>query len=208
MRTMFALTLSAALAAFPYVLAHDGGLGLPKAYCEWDDTRIHEYSVGLVAGQAGWQSDYYVRDFTLGESVDHSDADAARRTIEDLQDGASTFCRTDESHVGDGHYEFAVGGAVLLVDSLSERCWGTYADHTRDNPIRVVDASGTSTAFRIGVDHLDNAAPLSAGETYCGDMETDRYVDCVDSCDPMLLPASLDGSIQVYVFGTTGHVHL
>ena len=106
----------------------------------------------------------------------------------------------------DGHPEFAFGGA--FIQAAASACTEAYADHAPGGTIGVYDAGlssiGADVAFGVYSDTLNNN-PIQE-EPNCGDFESDYGVDCVNSCDPAF-PPGLDGSYQVYVSGTTGHVY-
>lgn len=182
-----ALTLACLAAAAPLAWGHSPA-GTPKPYCE----------LGMP-----------------GERATHDyGPPASGEAIMLAQDGSVPPCPYDDPF-WDGHLEFAFGGAWLLAcdhpcgEHLGEGatyCWGTYADHAQFPEVRVVDAvltpQGLPVAFTVMADTLDNTGEPT---TTCGDFEVDWSIDCVDVCT-VPFPASLDGSYQVYVQGTSGHV--
>jgi hypothetical protein len=115
---------------------------------------------------------------------------------------------------GDGHSEWALGGAHVLVDSGagvatpydvpagSLYCYGEEGHHAPYGPVTVVDAI-PGTAFSVAVDTIDGTTPGSG----CGDLEEDAILDCIGSCF-IPFPPGLDGAYRVYVAppGTLGHV--
>lgn len=172
--------LAAALLAAPLTLAHPNGLGLPKTQCETDDdARVHDYGEPST-GFTVWMN----------------------------SDGSLPPCPYGDG-LWDGHWDFAMGGAILLASEPgASYCYGGYAHHTPHSVIWVQDAVLTDllasdVGFAVYSDALNNL-PL-AEEPNCGDGETDFGVDCVNSCAPGF-PPGLDGAYHVYVSGTTGHI--
>lgn len=106
----------------------------------------------------------------------------------------------------DLHLEYAFGGAWLLASDAAFTCWGLPPDHVPGTLVLVQDdgLAGRDVAFRIHADRLNNA-PRLPGDADCGDLEWDDAMECVNSCLPTF-PPGLDGSYQVLVEGTTGHV--
>lgn len=116
---------------------------------------------------------------------------------------------------GDGHKEFAQGGAVLAVlsgDGVtygSIVCYGQTAHHPAYGPVSVSDVVlGASVPFMVGADTVDLTPPTTGPD--CGDFQVDEEVDCVGSCTVPFLPGA-DGTYQVFVGrlsaqGTAGHV--
>lgn len=125
---------------------------------------------------------------------------------------------------GDGHFEFALGGAWLLACEAScggdgggsFACWGTTADHAAFPEVVVYDQVLSSfeseddhagnVAFQVSADLVNNVPPLDPNESNCGDFEDDMMQDCVDSCF-VTFPPGLDGSYAVYVSGTSGSIY-
>ena len=105
----------------------------------------------------------------------------------------------------DGHLEWAFGGAWLQASASA--CTDAYPDHAPGALIAVQDAVltglGSEVAFSVYADTLNN--DLVQSEPNCGDFESDYGVDCVNQCAPGF-PPGLDGTYQVYVSGTSGHI--
>ena len=206
-RILHPLLLTAALAsiALPPSLAHDGGVGLVKTQCETaGETSVHEYAHSngfLLAG------DWITVNFfgpPAAEPEPRASSGPTTRLLQPLlgetADGAVPPCPFGDT-TWDGHYEFAQGGARL--QAAASVCTDAYADHSAGATIVVVDAVFVDVAFSVYSDNLNND-PFQGGPN-CGDFESDYGVDCVNICAPAF-PPGLDGTYQVYVSGTTGHV--
>ena len=102
----------------------------------------------------------------------------------------------------DGHYEWAVGGGWL--QAAASICTDAYPDHTPGTLITVVDdvlsTLGSSVNFWVYSD------TVSLTGDPCGDFESDYGLPCVDACTPGF-PPGLDGSYQVFVSGSYGHIY-
>lgn len=119
-------------------------------------------------------------------------------------DGAPPTCPVGVG--GEGHLEFAFGGAILLADaSKADMCWGRAADHAPRTLIQVRDAAQPpgGAAFTVYVDVVQ-PDPVP-DEMACGDFEYDLAIGCVGSCTPPF-PPGLDGAYHVVVHGTEGTV--
>ena len=185
MSRTFLLALAAVLAAAPFAYAHEPA-GTPDPACEWG-LGPHDY--GAPAARV------------VGPAVDGA---------------AARHCNEWFAPTGDDHDEFAAGGAWILaygghavpsgdanVPSGSWYCLGRGADHSAYGPFRVEDASGVAgVRFRVSVDAHD---ALGNGDG-CGDLQDDRFADCVDACAVTFAPG-LDGAYRVSVAGAAGHVH-
>ena len=173
---MAALLLAAPLSLTPATHAHEGGIGLPKTQCE-DTKEVGVHEYG--APSMGF-------------------------LIFLARDGAVPPCPYGDA-TWDGHLEFAFGGAWL--QAAASVCTEAYADHAPGAPITVTDTVlsqfGSNVAFSVYTDTLNN--DLFQNEPNCGDFESDYGVDCVNQCAPGF-PPGLDGTYQVYVSGTTGHI--
>jgi hypothetical protein len=113
----------------------------------------------------------------------------------------------------DGHDEFALGGAVLLVETGSGEadptagsgslyCYGGIGHHPAFGPFTVTDVVlGAGATFTVTSDRIDL---LGLGDG-CGDFKSDDSSDCVGTCAVTFGPG-LDGAYVVYVQGTSGHV--
>ena len=129
-------------------------------------------------------------------------------------DGAPQTCNSGPP--GDGHSEYALGGAYILVDSGdgvtrgSLACYGEEGHHPSTGPATTIDVVlGWTVPFVIAAD-LVNLMP--SGELDCGDFEMDQSSTCVGTCT-VTFPEGLDGSYVVYVGdmaagdpATLGHV--
>ena len=157
--------------------AHEYWLALPKLQCESSaDVGVHDYGPPSTG-------------FVIFLGLDGS--------IPPCPYGDTTW---------DGHVEFAFGGGWL--QAAASVCTEAYPDHAPGSTITVVDAVltvelGSDVAFSVYADTLNND-PVP-GEPNCGDFESDYGVDCVNQCAPGF-PPGLDGTYQVYVSGTYGHI--
>lgn len=134
--------------------ATDGTMGTVKAYCEMkvaNDRRVHDYGRSIPGFN-------YVG----------------------LQDGYLFDCNEDGVIDGDGHAEYAAGGAVLLAwdgDGASAgtiACWKARSDHTPRVRITVTDvARRGDVEFRVSADH--SRAPVPFPD--CGD-------NILEPCNP------------------------
>ena len=179
MNKAYILTLAAVLAAVPLALAHDDTmLGLPKTHCEEPFDDTNVHEYGAPS-----------TGFVIFLGLDAS--------VPPCPFGDGTW---------DGHYEYAHGGGWL--QAAASVCTEAYADHTPGGIIGVYDAVltalGSDVAFSVYSDNLNNNPVPS--DPNCGDFESDYGVDCVNLCAPGF-PPGLDGSYQVYVSGTTGHIY-
>ena len=167
-----------ALTLAPLSAAHDGGVGAPKTHCETPGSDTGHHEYGPPG-----------TGFVIFLGLD----------------GAIPPCPYGDT-TWDGHIEFAFGGAWLQASP--SLCTEAYADHTPGAFISVYDAFltafGSDVAFSVYADTLNND-PIPS-EPNCGDFESDYGVDCVNNCAPGF-PPGLDGSYQVYVSGTTGHIY-
>ena len=167
-----------ALTLAPLSAAHDGGVGAPKSHCETPGSDTGHHEYGPPGS-----------GFVIFLGLDGS--------VPPCPYGDTTW---------DGHIEFAFGGTWL--QAAVTLCTEAYADHTPAPFISVYDAVltplGSDVAFSVYADTLNND-PIPS-EPNCGDFESDYGVDCVNHCTPAF-PPGLDGSYQVYVSGTTGHIY-
>ena len=174
----YILSLVALLTAAPLSFAHEGMTGQPKHYCETPFAHTAVHEYGAP----GTGSVIFIgSDWSLPP----------------CPYGDTTW---------DGHLEFAFGGAWL--QARDSDCTTAYADHAPGSTIKVYDAVlsavGSDVAFSVYADTLNND-PIPS-EPNCGDFESDYGVDCVNECAPGF-PPGLDGTYQVYVSGTTGHIY-
>lgn len=184
MRAPFVLLLLAALAAVPLSNAHlTGDSGIPKLYCEnvAGDWGTHDYGPVAVSTFA-----FMPTDGSIGDC-----------------DGNGLI--GDE----DFHREFAQGGAILLTCDFgcglsgfgdgAPVCWGALADHKIGTPISVFDRALGPVSFTIGTDNF-------GGTGNCGDNLIDNFQPCFATCVP-IIPPGADGSYQIFITGTLGHVY-
>ena len=186
------MLLVATLAAGRTTVAHEAQTGQPKLDCEGpDDTWIHEYETGT--------------GFMLIGPRSSATAPRIQATFVPPADGSIPPCPYGDT-TWDGHHEFAYGGAWL--QAAHSVCAESYPDHFPGTLVWVYDSFlgglGSDVAFSVYADWLDND-PLQSEPT-CGDFESDYGMDCINICAPGF-PPGLDGSYQVYVSGTTGHVY-
>lgn len=115
---------------------------------------------------------------------------------------------------GDGHAEYAQGGAYLLVsDPQAFDCYGHPAHHPQ-SPITVtVEDVGLAlflvgAPFTVAADRLNNVPAIDPNQIDCGDGLADSGgIDCYEQCTIVGFPPGLDGAFPVYVSGTQGHVY-
>lgn len=192
------LLVSIALVA-PAALAHVpshypvGIAGTPKHYCEdvpregvfQDERRVHEYGPPTTG-------------FTLFLPTD----------------GSLEYCpyNAGTDMVGDGHLEWAQGGAYLVAGRdpvKATTCGWPYPDHPAFPTVAVYDLVLTlmpaDVGFFVFADTLNNIPPLDPNEPNCGDLEADFGVSCVNNCG-VGFPPGLDQTYVVYVNGVQGHI--
>lgn len=193
---LFSATLAAALLLAPASLAHvDGGLaGTPKPYCESvaGDSLVHEYGPVAIGRYAFAPTD-----------------------------GSLQTCpySSPENPFFDGHYDFAYGGTFFVAGDpfTTFACGWPYPDHPEFPTVYALDnvlqgshdvaghEVGFHTPFTVAADTLNNVPPTDPNVPNCGDFAVDIRISCVDSCT-VPFPAGLDGTYQVLVWGTAGHV--
>lgn len=111
--------------------------------------------------------------------------------------------------LGDGHYEFASGGAHLQSGGSAAGCLpaGAVVDHDVHPRINVWDETLSNAVgevwFEVWADMLNNLPP--SGGPNCGDGLVDYGTLCKDVCTPTF-PPGLDGEYWVFVYGTHGHI--
>lgn len=187
MRATPLLPLALLLATLPATDAHRGSdlpNGTPKPYCEWfwDDKMAHDYAspaTGVLLGPP------------LDGNAEDCDGDGLPGDM-------------------DGHYEWAVGGAWLVARPDATLCGWPWPDHPEFPDVWIRDTVltfqlGQPVVFHVYADTLNNLPAHDPGAPDCGDLESDHGVTCVDLCT-VPFPAGLDGTYQVYVEGTMGHV--
>jgi hypothetical protein len=127
--------------------------------------------------------------------------------------GASIGPRIDGWALGDGHKEFAVGGAYILVFSGggapsvdanesagSVFCHGEAGHHPAFGPVSVfADFLGAGVTFTVAADNVD----LGGSGRGCGDGVSDNATDCIGTCT-VTFPPGLDGAYRIYIQGVEG----
>lgn len=213
--------LCLALSTVPFALAHEPA-GTPKHFCEdaSEDTYEHEYVVALGlpgvpplegAGPASFASASTTQgpQDAPGGAFYRAHPPGSTLTLGRPVDGSFHDMKCPQGlGQGDGHAEWAIGGALLGASAMYEICYGAYiADHTPGSLIWVYDEVltplGAGVHFYVYADYLTNVPPIAGPD--CGDFESDYGVSCVDACPPGFPPGS-DGTYQVYVSGFYGHV--
>ena len=207
MRNIYLIVLAVAFATAPLAFAHDP-MGTPKLYCETtDEWAIHDY--GAPA------SGNLIQGYEDGNLAD-CDGVFTFEPIVDTQDPFNSGWSFNPPLADfDGHAEYSRGGAWVLVETgLGEAsadptvgagtlyCYGDPGHHPKYGPFIVEDRFlETGVSFSV---YADTEDLLGDGEG-CGDFESDFGTDCLDNCK-VTFPPGLDGSYQVYVQGTMGHV--
>ena len=207
MTRTYLIVLAVALAMAPLAYAHNP-MGTPKLYCEpVDEWIVHEYGAPATGRLIQAYEDGNLADcdgvFTFEPYVNPADPlDSGFRWDPPLADF-------------DGHAEFSRGGAWILVESGTGEpsadptvgagtlyCFGDAGHHPKYGPFWVND-----TVIEEGVSFLvaaDITDLLEDGDG-CGDFTSDVRSTCIDTCK-VTFPPGLDGTYQVYVQGTQGHV--
>jgi hypothetical protein len=215
MNRIHLVSLVAVLLATPMVTAHDPA-GTPKNYCEPQaEWLVHDYgapaSGGLVLGN---------EDGNLAGDCDpgftppqpYVDVDPADPLASDA--GYTGF--NPPAADWDGHGEYALGGAWLLVETGNGEpsadpavgagtawCFGAEGHHPSFGPFGVEDVIlGSGVSFSVASDTQD----LTGTGEGCGDFENDESADGVGYLDSVTFPPGLDGAYVVHVQGTAGHV--
>lgn len=191
MRTLLLLILAVASCAPPLTYGHVP-MGTPNSQCEGLDARyVHDYGAPATGNLLAQPKD--------GGAV------CGPIYLDPL--GPPVF-----SLSGDGHREYAVGGAWILVESGTGQptpggagtlyCYGEAGHHAPYGPSTVTDlALGAGASYVVGADLDDTTGGLEG----CGDFETDEVATCVGTCTVAFGPG-LDGAYFVFVDGTQGHV--
>jgi hypothetical protein len=180
------IALSLALAAAPFAIAHDPA-GTPDFTCqtpaEW---LVHDYA-GANGRTVADISDNNLDECgtTYGLFIAGAPECYELETRFNAQDPASPLhllwvllCATDRPADYDGDLEFALGGALLAVESGatptgagSQACLGTEGHH--NSHVWVEDVVyGTNVAFTVGADASLVPPPPETGELDCGDNVT------------------------------------
>ena len=215
MHQAYLAALLIALAASPAAFAHNPA-GTPKNYCEpLDDWFVHDYAP-LATGTFV----FLPTDGNVGGDCNPGFSVGVGGTIVCVSVSPSliyvNWCEAN-SPVSDwdGHTEWAQGGANLLVLSGSGSpsadpsvgagtlyCWAANGHHANFATVTVTDALlGSGATFTVTADTVD----LTGTGEGCGDNLSDGGQECVGTCT-VTFPAGLDGSYQVFVTGTLGHI--
>ena len=180
--TLMRLLVAASLAMAPFAFAHSPA-GTPDFTCqtpdEWD---THDYA-GANGRTVAFISDNNLEECGTTYGLFVAGTPECRR-LEDqgAADPSSPLhalwlllCQTDRPADYDGDLEFALGGALLAVESGDGQtsgslvCLGTLGHHS--NTISVDDeVFGTNVAFTVGADA--SLVPPVPGEPDCGDNVT------------------------------------
>ena len=218
MNKSYLIAIAAARMAAPLAFAHSPA-GTPKDYCEpSSEWNTHEYATGTGAFILGNEDGNIGGNCSGTTNVNPGTPCAG---FEDPADPLSFYAGLCDAEIDppvadyDGHTEFATGGGWLYVcDSAcgvsgagagTTECFGDAAHHGTFVTVDDVVLTNAVT-FDVAADNVD-AAAVAAGlpENECGDFESDVSQPCVGSC-AIGFPAGLDGSYQVYVQGTAGHI--
>lgn len=169
-----------ALLALPLAVAHDDllGPGTPDLSCqtpaEW---RVHDYAPPAQADTLAAVDDGNIEE--CGTTFGFTTGAQECRELEDrynLGPGDAVWelvCNTDRPLDFDGDFEFAVGGALLSVESGdgatsgSLVCYGALGHHPAGGPVRVQDNLVNPVAFSVGADA--SLLPPPPGMPDCGD---------------------------------------
>lgn len=200
-----ALPTLVVLLLLPFALAHNPA-GTPKNYCEptseWD---THDYAGGFASVSVRLPN----LDGNLGGDCDGSGF-AVDPTGPSVTWGAADF---------DGHHEWSIGWARLLVNSGAGVpspdpsvgagtffCFGFGGHHPAFGPVTVDDSVlGGGATFYVMADTLD----LTGVGNGCGDGQVlgdeEGFQTCLGSC-AVTFPPGLDGSYMVFVTGIAGHI--
>lgn len=195
-----ALALLILACVTPLAFAHrDGGIGVPKPYCEWNtgDYLVHDYGPPSSGHLVALGSD--------GNTEDCNPHGYPARA----HGYPDPFWNDGIPADVDRHFEFGLGGAWLPADETRAiPCGWDLADHAPMPVVSVSDFGSIATAsvaFWVAVDAFSVVAPPPGGPD-CGDGDLDLLIACVNSCQPNFLPG-LDGSYVVLVQGTYGHIY-
>jgi hypothetical protein len=225
MNKTYLIAIAAALMAAPLVMAHDPA-GTPNTQCELQsEWNTHDYGapasgVLLQGYEDGNLDDCDNSGVVVGPAPGRPcpSTDPSLAWDEEIEVAPGVWICFDRTADFDGHAEYARGGAWILVNTGNgvpsadpnvgagtEYCYGDEGHHAEFGPVTVNDVVlGAGATFTVAADNVD----LTTVGEGCGDFESDNGVDCVGTCTSaeITFPAGLDGSYQVYVQGTLGHV--
>lgn len=185
--------------------------GTPRDWCEsfWDEAYVHEYS------SFGYWERVQTDDFFVGYA----------HTAIPRHDGSRGFSFFS-CPLGDGHFEFAIGGALLSgmggsANGGSETCLGEVPHHSWLNwpTIYVEDAVfGTGVDFTVLSD-WPNAGqealfpcgdgilePCPVGGPNSGCNPADEWIYGFGGSVQAPFDVGANGAYYVFVEGTSGHV--
>lgn len=206
MNTKLVILGALAMLAAPLAYAHDPA-GTPKNYCEpQSEWGVHDYGAPASGSLL-----LLNEDGNLFGDCDGSTSVAPGSPcygVDPADPVNSFYAGLCDSEVNlpvadyDGHREYALGGGWLLAGANALECFGDEAHHAEFGTYSVEDvALGSGASFSVAADTVD-ATGLN---NVCGDFESDASQDCIGACS-VGFPAGLDGSYQLYVQGTSGHI--
>ena len=209
------IAVMAMLAAAPMVMAHEPR-GTHKTYCEpTSEWNVHEYGPAATGILLQGYEDGNIQDCDNSGlellSVDR----ICPPGWHEIRILGLVICVKRLEPDDDGHAEYARGGAWLLVNSGpgvpsadpnvgagSLYCFGHEGHHANFATVTVDDlVLGAGAEVTIASDTVD----LTGTGEGCGDFESDNGATSVGTVTATF-PAGLDGTYQVYVQGTQGHV--
>ena len=222
MNKTYLIAIAAALMAAPMVMAHEPK-GTHKTHCEDEaagEWLVHEYgppaSGVLLSGyEDGNLQDCDQSGVVVGPTPEKPCPGGDWDVVivnPNPPGGATCF---DYIFDYDGHAEYARGGAWLLVTSGAGvpsadpnvgagtvYCFGDEGHHANFATVTVDDlVLGAGVEVTVAADTVD----LTGVGEGCGDFESDEGATDVGTVTATF-PAGLDGTYQVYVQGTQGHV--
>jgi hypothetical protein len=178
-RKLFRILIAASLALAPLALAHDdqGGPGTPDFTCQTpEEWQVHDYA-GANGRTVADISDNNLEECGTTYGLFIAGTPECRNLEEEGLDDTPLYtliCETDRPADYDGDLEYAIGGALLAVESGDGEtsgsivCLGTLGHH--GDTIAVDDQIfGTNVAFTVGADASLVPVP---GEPDCGDNVT------------------------------------
>jgi hypothetical protein len=206
MNTKLVILGALAMLAAPLAYAHDPA-GTPKNYCEpQSEWGVHDYGAPASGSLL-----LLNEDGNLFGDCDGSTSVAPGSPcygVDPADPVNSFYAGLCDSEVNlpiadyDGHREFALGGGWLLAGANALECFGDEAHHAEFGTYSVEDTVlGSGASFSVAADTVDATGQLGT----CGDFESDASQDCIGACS-VGFPAGLDGSYQLYVQGTSGHI--
>lgn len=228
------LMLAAVAIMAPAAFAHSPA-GTPDRFCTGETGR-HDYGPPAAGNLVFNYQDGNLEECGYTATFDGTVTDPSGNELADLCDAnpsVRSLCDTDRTADYDGDLEFAQGGAVLAVNSGSGNsgsvaCWGMNGHHS--STITVTDAAlggnvawsvtadwaptGQDSLFPCGdslIDACDPTDPTEIPDVTCNprDGELDVPAAGLGSIDSTATPsfgAGQDGTYNVFVQGTAGHI--